>query len=142
MSQYILDTDCVTLFQHLHPEIAKHAKAVGHSNIFITTVTLQEQIQGRLTAINRANSRYPDRLAIAHENLQATLIYYCNVNLLPFDDAAYSHYQNLRQQKIRIGTNDLRIAAIALTHQAILVTRNQKDFNKVPDLAIEDWTIA
>jgi tRNA(fMet)-specific endonuclease VapC len=141
MSQYILDTDCVTLFQHSHPEIAKRAKTVGDSNIFITTVTLQEQLQGRLAVINNASSKAPDRLAIAHENLRITLIYYCNVNLLPFDDAAYSRYQNLRQQKIRIGTNDLRIAAIALTHQAILVTRNQKDFNKVPNLCIEDWTI-
>ncbi|WP_204106310.1 MULTISPECIES: type II toxin-antitoxin system VapC family toxin [Spirulina sp. CCY15215] len=142
MSQYILDTDCVTLFQHFHPEIAKRAKAIGHSNIFITTVTLQEQLQGRLAVMNKANAKHPDRLAIAHRNLQATLIYYCNVNLLPFDDAAYFHYQNLRQQKIRIGTNDLIIAAIALTHQAILVTKNQKDFNKVPDLSIEDWTLA
>ncbi|MEH1935218.1 MAG: hypothetical protein V7L14_16290 [Nostoc sp.] len=38
-------------------------------------------------------------------------IYFCSMNLLEFDDAAYSYYQSLRQQKIQIGTQDLRIAA-------------------------------
>ncbi|MBU7582734.1 MAG: hypothetical protein KAF91_07460 [Nostoc sp. TH1S01] len=44
-------------------------------------------------------------------------------------------------QKINIGTQDLRIAAIALANNAIVVTRNHKDFSKIPDLSLEDWTI-
>ncbi len=63
------------------------------------------------------------------------------MNLLEFNDAAYNYYQSLRQQKIQIGTQDLRIAAIALVNQAILVTRNYKDFRKVPNLSLQDWTI-
>jgi tRNA(fMet)-specific endonuclease VapC len=47
----------------------------------------------------------------------------------------------LRQQQIRIGTQDLRIAAISLANQTTLVTRNQQDFSKVPGLLLEDWTI-
>lgn len=62
------------------------------------------------------------------------------MNLLEFDNAAYTFYQNLRLQKIKIGTQDLRIAAIALAHNAIVVTRNHKDFSKIPDLSLEDWT--
>jgi tRNA(fMet)-specific endonuclease VapC len=45
----------------------------------------------------------------------------------------------LRQQRIRISTLDLRIAAIVLAVDGVLVTRNLTDFQQVPSLAIEDW---
>ncbi|MBD2124508.1 type II toxin-antitoxin system VapC family toxin [Trichocoleus sp. FACHB-262] len=140
MSRYILDTDHVTLFQHNYPSIAQRARAVGGSNIFVTTITLEEQLRGRLAGISRVATQ-PKRLAVAYENLRRTLLYFCSVNLLDFDDAACSCYQSLLQQRIRIGTQDLRIAAIALANQITLVTRNHQDFGKVPNLCLEDWTI-
>jgi tRNA(fMet)-specific endonuclease VapC len=140
VSVYILDTDHVTLFQHNHPKITQRARAVGNANIFVTTVTLEEQMRGRLAAISRATAQ-PEKLAVTHTNLQNTLLYFCNINLLAFDDAAYAYYQRLLQAKIRIGTQDLRIAAIALSHQAIVVTRNLQDFGRVPNLSLEDWSI-
>lgn len=124
MSRYILDTDHVTLFQHNYPKIAQRARAIGGSSIFITTVTLEEQLRGRLAGINRAATK-PEQLSIAYDNLRKTQLYFCSVNLLNFDDDAYNCYQSLRYQQIRIGTQDLRIAAITLANQATLVTRNQ-----------------
>ena len=66
------------------------------------------------------------------------------MNLLDFDQSALGHYQNLSKQfpykKIQ---QDLKIAAIALTHQMILLTRNTKDFRQIAeitDLTIENWT--
>jgi predicted nucleic acid-binding protein len=47
----------------------------------------------------------------------------------------------LRQQVRMNRTGDMRIAAIALSVDGIVVTRNQKDFEKVPNLKIEDWTL-
>lgn len=140
MSQYILDTDHVTLFQHSHLRIVQRATEVGGSNIFVTIVTLEEQLRGRLVGISRAATK-PEQLTVAYRNLRRTLLYFCGVNLLDFDDAAYNYYQSFLKQKVRIGTQDLRIAAIALANQATLVTRNQKDFSKVPDLALDDWTV-
>lgn len=60
---------------------------------------------------------------------------------MPFLENAATEYEKLRHSRIRIGTMDLKIAAIALAHDAILLTRNLSDFSKIPDLSIEDWTI-
>jgi len=46
---------------------------------------------------------------------------------------------NLRQQKIRIGTMDLKIASIALVNDALLITANIRDFSLVPGLRCENW---
>jgi tRNA(fMet)-specific endonuclease VapC len=45
------------------------------------------------------------------------------------------------RQKIRIGTQDLRIAALVMANNGILVTRNRQDFERVPGLRFEDWSI-
>jgi tRNA(fMet)-specific endonuclease VapC len=41
--------------------------------------------------------------------------------------------------KIRIGTMDLKIASICLAHDALLLSRNRVDFEKVPGLRVENW---
>jgi len=67
--------------------------------------------------------------------------FYSTVPLLDFDSAAYRHYAALREEKLRIGTQDLRIGAIALSNKGVLITRNTRDFSKVPNLRFEDWSI-
>lgn len=63
---------------------------------------------------------------------------------LPFDDAAAGHYATLRDdlesRGVTIGPNDLMIAAIAVTHRLILVSNN-REFNRVNGIPVEDWTI-
>lgn len=54
--------------------------------------------------------------------------------------AAAAQFDALGRQGLGIGTQDLRIAAICLTRQAILATRNQRDFGLVPGLTTEDWS--
>ncbi|MFN4954301.1 MAG: type II toxin-antitoxin system VapC family toxin [Aphanizomenon sp.] len=142
MSIYILDTNTVTLLQYENNQIIQRIRAVGNSSIFVTTITLEEQLKGRLAIINKCNSnKNLQGLASAHRNLKLTQNFFCSVNLLEFNQAACESYQKLRQQKINIGTQDLRIAAIALVNDVILVTQNYKDFIKVPNLSIEDWTL-
>lgn len=73
-------------------------------------LTLEEQLKGRLASISKCATK-PELLVVAYRNLRITQIYFCSMNLLNFDDAAYSYYQSLRQQKIQVGTQDLRIPA-------------------------------
>jgi len=59
--------------------------------------------------------------------------------LLGFTRAAADEFERLQKLRLRIGTMDLKIGAIALAHNATLLSRNLKDFGKVPGLQVEDW---
>jgi tRNA(fMet)-specific endonuclease VapC len=63
------------------------------------------------------------------------------MNVLPFEDDAEDQFVAIRKQKIRVATIDLRIAAIAIVTGSTLLTRNLRDFRRVPGLLVEDWTI-
>jgi tRNA(fMet)-specific endonuclease VapC len=55
--------------------------------------------------------------------------------------AAVERFEALKVQRLNIGAMDLRIAAIALEHDATVVTRNRRDYERVPQLRIEDWSL-
>lgn len=61
--------------------------------------------------------------------------------MLKFDRDAYNCYTDLVRQRIRICTKDLRIAATVISRNGVLVTRNRRDFERVPGLRFEDWTL-
>ena len=141
MSRYILDTDILTLLQREHPTVIRRIRAIDPKDIAVTVITAEEQIRGRFSGIKRAEkSKQPDRLVLAYARLWETLEDFQRLNILKFTPEAGDRYTELRGQRIRIGTQDLRIASIALSINAILVTRNQQDFSRVPELVWEDWT--
>ena len=140
MSFWVLDTDHVSLFQQNYPVLTERINAVNPEEIGVTVITLEEQFYGRLNGIRRANS--PEKLISAYAKLSATWNYFATVNLLDFDLDASNCFAELLRQKIRIGTQDLRIAAVVMSKDAILVTRNRRDFERVPGLRFEDWTIS
>ncbi len=67
--------------------------------------------------------------------------YFSTSQILAFDESAADLAEQLKHQRVRISTLDLRIASIALSQNATLLTRNQRDFSKVPNLRTEDWTL-
>lgn len=77
----------------------------------------------------------------AFDKLGRNLKRFCDIPILAFDDQAAAIFSRLRASGIRIGTPDLRIASIALANDAILLTRNVRDFARVPGLQFEDWTV-
>jgi tRNA(fMet)-specific endonuclease VapC len=60
---------------------------------------------------------------------------------LGYDDFSAKIFADMRKSKVRIGTMDLRIASIALAQGFTILTRNLVDFEKVPNLKVEDWTV-
>jgi tRNA(fMet)-specific endonuclease VapC len=145
LSLWILDTDRVSLFQRGHPQIINRLAKVASTELSITIITLEEQLRGRFQMTRRASS--PGELIFAYQNLHITFDSLKSFSIIDFSPTASNIYSSLSSQKIRIGTQDLRIAAIAphqesaLSVEGIVVTRNQRDFGKVPNLTIEDWSI-
>ena len=134
-----LDTNHVSLFQTGHPLVMQRVQASDPNAISVTIVTVEEQMYGRLNRIRRAKST--DELRLAYFNLNRTLAYFQTINILDFDGKAVDVYQEIVSQKLRVGTQDLKIAAITLSREAVVVTRNARDFSRVPGLQIEDWSI-
>ncbi|MEH2162853.1 MAG: type II toxin-antitoxin system VapC family toxin [Nostoc sp.] len=139
MTRSILDTGHVSLLQRGHPVVFSRVTTVNPSEIAVTVITIIEQMYGRLDVIKRAKSK--QELVKAYALLKETFNRLCQANIVDFNEAAFYIYNELLKQKIRVGTQDLRIAAIALSLDCTVVTRNFKDFQKVPNLKIVDWSI-
>ena len=142
MSLWILDTNVINALHGYDPNVVKKLANVDLSDVATTIITAEELIGGWFNEINKANkSDKLSNLIYSYQGFSATLAYLKEVRVVAFDQKAYEIYLQLRQQVRMKRTGDMRIAAIALSVDGIVVTRNQKDFSKVPNLKIEDWTI-
>ncbi|PHJ62412.1 nucleic acid-binding protein, contains PIN domain protein [Nostoc linckia z18] len=139
MNFWILDTDTFSLFQRAHLLVVQRVNTIPTEQLATTIVTFEEQMYGRMNRIRRADSQ--ESLVFAYIQLNETLKDFKTINVLDYNQEAANCYTELRRQKIRIGTQDLRIASIAITNNGILVTRNQRDFCRVLELKFEDWTL-
>lgn len=140
MTRFVLDTDHLSLLQRSHPLVASHVASVATEDLAITIVTAEEQLRGWLAAIRQQHMS--ERQVGAYAGLHDALIMLQSITILEFDVLAYRQYGSLRQQGIRVGSQDLRIAAITMTIGGTLLTRNRRDFSQVPGLIIEDWSLA
>jgi tRNA(fMet)-specific endonuclease VapC len=138
MSLWILDTDHITLVQNFHPVVTEKFNQTPPQKIAVTIVSLEEQSRGWLNMINQCQG---EKLIWAYQGLHNVSEFFNSLKILDFDQKAHSWYLELVKERVRIGTKDLRIAAITLSQNAILVTRNRRDFEKVPGLKFEDWSI-
>ena len=136
---YIFDTDHISLLQRRNANVIARLERISLAERAVTIITVIEQIQGRLAVIHHATLEAD--VARGCERLQETMGFYASIYVLPYDVEAQLRFAQLRRQQVRIGTQDLRIAAIALSKNATLVTRNRRDFAKVPGLHIVDWSL-
>ena len=139
---YLLDTDHISILQRQSgPEFATlmaHIAQHGPTELAFSIISMHEQVLGCHTYISRA--RTASEVVRGYRMLAQILRDFAISPVLPFDAAAATVFDGLVAQGVQIGRMDLRIASIALSRGMILVTRNARDFAKVPDLQIEDWT--
>jgi tRNA(fMet)-specific endonuclease VapC len=137
----VLDSDHLSILQQPEsPQFTRLIQTLENSEdqeITTTVVSLEEQMRGWLAAINRKQdvhdqTRYYARLA-------GLIEFYSHWRVLPFDEAAASRFVEFRQSRIRIGSMDLKIASIAVSKGALLLSANLRDFEKVPGLRLENW---
>jgi tRNA(fMet)-specific endonuclease VapC len=138
----ILDTDPLTIIQRGEGDdyrrLAERLNAAGDEPVCATIISFEEQMRGWLAWIAKAHEL--ERQVIGYARLHALLEDFQTRPVLAFDSLAAGEYQRLKDTRIRIGTMDLKIAAVALAHDALLLSRNLSDFGKVPGLKVEDWT--
>lgn len=138
---YLLDTDHLSVLERggvAAQRLRQRLQAVPPDAVAATVVSYEEQTRGWLSYIARARSL--EEQVTVYSYLQRHLQMFCVIPLVAFDGAAAAMTRQLQQQRIRIGTMDLKIASIALVLDATLLSRNIADFRKVPGLHIEDWT--
>jgi len=129
---YMLDTNTLIYFFKGMGAVSEHLFAVSPQDIAVPAVVLYELELG--IAKTGSQKRRAQLDMLLH-----------SVNLLPFGEAEAKTSAQLRAyleaQGMPIGAMDTLIAGTALSHQGILVTRNTKEFSRVPDLEIINWYI-
>lgn len=117
--------------------LVAHMDEHPFEEIGTTIVTIEEHLRGWLAVISR--ERQARRQIPAYRELATLFEFFADFKVLSFEENAADKFEMLRSASIRVGTNDLKIAAIALANDALLVTANRQDFEKVPNLPFENW---
>jgi tRNA(fMet)-specific endonuclease VapC len=104
-----------------------------------TIVTVEEQMRGWLAYIHRNHDVH--KQLPGYDRLMKLFAFFSRWKVIQFEEQAADEFKRLRTQKVRIGTMDLKIAAVALVSNALLLSANLRDFQQVPDLRIENWLL-
>jgi tRNA(fMet)-specific endonuclease VapC len=137
MLRYLLDTDHLTLYEHGHALVTRRVTLQPAGTVGISVVTIEEALRGRLAALAQARDG-PTRID-RYDWLARTVQLFRQFQNVPYNQPAEDAFQQLRS--VRIGTRDRKIASIALAQNVTLVTRNRRDFLRIPNLPLEDWSV-
>lgn len=137
----VLDTDHISVLERSdsveRARLIHRLDQAGAETVVTTIISYEEQSRGWLAYVTRARS--VTEQIDAYQRLSRHLETYRHLIVLDYEHTAAEHFRRLRSARIRIGTLDLKIAAITLANGAILLSRNLKDFERVPNLTVENW---
>ena len=129
---YMLDTNiCIYVLKNHSDKLRHKFKAI--KDICISSITYGELCFGIENGSNNLKEERWRQLEVFTQRLL----------IEPWDENAGRHYGSIRAQLKKegtpIGNNDLLIAAHARSINAVLVTNNVREFNRVPNLTVENW---
>jgi len=134
------DTDVLTEILLGDAAFVARAAVIPLPEQAVPVIVIEEIMRGRLNIIRQAEAgRTNISLARAYELFADTFADFRRLHILSYTAQADTLYYEWRQQGIRLGTHDLRIAAICVAHNARLISRNRRDFEHVPGLVTEFW---
>ena len=137
----ILDTDHFNILQigkgTSYDTLAAHMDASPDQHFATTVVTFEEHMRGWLAGIRRA--RDVAGQVRPYDQLINLVRFFQAWEIVRFDEHAVERFRELRRQRVRIGTLDLKIASISLQQGAMLLSANAQDFKQVPGLRVDDW---
>lgn len=137
MSLFIFDTDILSLYARGAEPLHTRMDACPDDECAITVITVEEQLTGWYSLLRQA--RPPSEVAQAYQRLADAVPFLAQWTILPYTEAAMARVEGWLKLRLNIGKSDLRIAAIALEHGAVVVTRNLRDFGRIPGVTAEDW---
>ena len=136
----VLDTNHFAELVH-DTALGGRLKARFHARkaqVFTTIITAQEVTEGWSAFIRKQKAGTTKQIH-AYAQFQHSLELLMALTVLAFDEHAAGIFRDLRKALPQSGTQDLKIAAICLAHDATLLTRNELDFKKVTRLRVENW---
>jgi tRNA(fMet)-specific endonuclease VapC len=102
--------------------------------------TVEEPLRGWLALIHRVTDVH--RQILPYLRLAKLMDFLSDWTIIPWDEPAADAFRRLRASRVRIGTQDLKIASTAIAHDALLLSANLRDFDQVPGLHVEGWLSA
>jgi tRNA(fMet)-specific endonuclease VapC len=136
---FALDTDILSLYQRDHPAVCQKVAAHPPAELATTVINVEEQMSGWYALLRSTTRR--DLLAIAYQSLADNIPFLAQFKIMAFPESAQLRFDELAALKLNSRKMDLRMAVIALECPAIVVTRNVRDFQRVPGLVVEDWSL-
>lgn len=140
---FVLDTDHLVVLQKRSgadfANLLQRLSQYEASAFFVTIVSFHELIGGWQQYLSKATS--PDGIVRGYRKLETIIGDFAKAQVLPYSDAAAHIFDDLRRQQVRVATMDLRIGAVAIANRMTILTRNTVDFQRIPNLSIEDWTV-
>lgn len=131
MLKYLLDTNIVIYVLKRRPIEVLKIFNTNASRMAISSITLSELIYGAEKSLN------------VDKNLEAIEEFISHLEVLPYDAKASQHYGQIKASLEKrgeiIGENNVHIAAHAISQGLILVTNNVREFQRVSNLALENW---